>query len=242
VTNCGSFHVLTICGRNQSCPLFGQKLAQAAQLMFVSSMRRNGDMRYRLNLILFGGLIWVATGCCCGYDQCCNYGGYGYPATSYNYGGAYNTVATAGNTTGNSTMQATGSSSYVASNQTNYNATAGAVNNYTPTNGTYTANNNQVTIPQQQNISSGNLCPCDSSNFSGGTYMQDANGTLMPMDGMEYNASSMYMPTMTASPATATETKSETAKPGELIPVPQPKIGIPTNTDGLPLVPPAPAP
>ncbi|TWU06806.1 hypothetical protein CA54_52050 [Symmachiella macrocystis] len=194
-------------------------------------------MRYRLNLILFGSLIWVATGCCCCYDQCCNYGGYGYTPTAYNYGGGYNTVAT----TGNAKTQATGNSSYVASNQSNYNATTGAVNNYAPVNGTYTAANNQTIMPQQQSSTSGNLCPCETSDFSS-TIMQDVNGTPMPMEGMVYDASDMYMPMMTAPPTTAAELKTETTKPGELIPVPQPEIGIPTSTDGRPLVPPAPAP
>ncbi len=195
-------------------------------------------MRYRLNMILFGSLIWVATGCCCCYDQCCNYGGYGYTPTAYNYGGGYNTVAT----TGNTMTQATGNSSYVASNQTNYNATAGAVNNYAPVNGTYTTPNNQTIMPQQQSSTNGNLCPCETSDFSSETIMQDVNGMSMPMEGVVYDASDMYMPMMTAPPTTAAELKTESTKPGELIPVPQPEIGIPTSTDGRPLVPPAPAP
>ena len=195
-------------------------------------------MRYRLNLILFGGLIWVATGCCCCYDQCCNQSACNYPLPSYGYGGGYNTVATGGYTA----AQTTGNSSYVASNQTNYNATAGGMNNYAPAGGTQTAYNNQAAMPQQQNFNSGNPCPCESGEMSGSTYMQDANGMPIPMDGMVYDASTMPMQMMTAPAATETETSSGLPKPGELFPVPQPEIGIPTSTDGRPLVPPAPEP
>lgn len=225
-------------------------------------------MGHRLNLILIGGLLWAASGCCC-YDQCCNYGGCGYNYSAcnygcnygYNYGAGYNTVSTGGyNTTPTTaqvpaytTAQNNTSSSFIAGKHSKHKATAGSMNNYAPN--SYVPNNNGMNgyamqggmVPPQNyagtGMEYGSPCPCESSEFPMETYMQDANGMAMPMEGMVYDASNMPMPLMTA-PSTieSTETNSGLPKPGELIPATQPQIGFPTTTDGRPLVPPAPEP
>ena len=196
-------------------------------------------MRYRLHLILLGGLMWAATGCCCYDPCCCSYNACNYPLPSYGYGVGYNTVSTgvATSTGVSTTALSTGNSSYIAGNQSKYSATAGGVTNYQPTtspqayypptNGTTTAYNSQgVMMPQQSYVGDmtqyGNLCPCESSDIPMGTYMQDANGMPIPMEGMVYDASNAPMP-LTTMPATPeADAKSGSPKPGELISVPTP--------------------
>lgn len=229
-------------------------------------------MRSWLNLTLFGSLIWAAAGCCCydpccyygGYNYpvtSYNYGG-GYNTVAT---GGYNAAST--NTYSTATAQTSAASTYVAGNQSKFSNTNTGLTNYAPTN-QFAANNNYAATgnyhngnvvayqPQQTTVTpqfQGNMamsggspcppCPCESTGMtSGGLFMQDANGQMIPMEGMVYDASVMPSPMMTVPESDATEPSHDSAeaKPGQLVPVPQPQIGIPTSTDGRPLVPPAP--
>jgi len=91
----------------------------------------------------------------------------------------------------------------------------------------------------------------DGGVIDGGVIMQDANGNPIPMEGMVYDASTFPMTVNTVpdgqkitteKSATEQQTQAEQTavppQPGELVPVPE--IGIPTSSDGRPLVPPAP--
>jgi hypothetical protein len=187
-------------------------------------------MKFWLNWGLVGSLLWAATGCCC-YDRCGNgYGGNGYG--NYGYPSTYNTVPTGGysamaqnQTQGQNQTQTTAINGATGMQQQNYSS--GQMANL-PTGTTM----NSTMMPSQ----SGTPCPCETGSMSGQTYYQDANGMPMSMEGMVYDAS--VVPTPVTAPPTADPSVYQTP-PAALQPVPQPEIGIPVGTDGVPLVPPA---
>jgi len=185
-------------------------------------------MKFWLNWGLFGSVLWAAAGCCC-YSQCgSGCGGYGYGYGGYGYPSTYNTVPTGGySTMAQSQVQTQSTAANIPSMTQQQSVASGNIASLPNANSM-----NPTMIPSQ----SGTPCPCETGGMVGGTYYQDANGMTMPMEGMVYDAS--VEPTQVITTPTADPSVYQTP-PAALQPVPQPQIGIPVGTDGLPLAPPA---